>query len=246
MIKAIIIDDEQHCIHTLQHLLKKYQSVAVAASITDSRKAIEAIHIHKPDIVFLDIEMPFMNGFQVMEGLDEINFQLLFTTAYDQYAIKALRMNAIDYLLKPIDREEFDNAMKNVFDRALSLSAEQTQHLLKSVRSNNLATIALSTGEGLIFVNVDDIIYIEAKGAYTSIILKNNIKHLVSKNIATFTDMLENNPLFFRPHKSYIIHLKAIQKYIRGDGGEIIMQDNTSIPLSRIRKQDFLSLFSRI
>lgn len=246
MIKAIIIDDEKHCIITLEHLLSQFENIKILASTQDSSEAKSLIEQHKPDIVFLDIEMPILNGFDVLQQFEELSFKVIFTTAYDQYAIKALRLNALDYLLKPIDKKEIELALEKYNSQELNNTKEQVQNLHQFINGKMQDTIALSTQEGLLFVKIDDIMYLEASSCYTYIVMNDKTKHLASKTMATFEEVLGDNPLFFRAHKSHIINLKFIKQYIRGEGGEIIMQDGRNIALSRNKKQEFLNLFKKV
>lgn len=246
MIKAIIIDDEKHCIITLNHLLSQVKDLTVVATTQNSIQAKELIEKHKVDLVFLDIEMPEMNGFDVVNQFDKVNFKVIFTTAYDQYALKALRLNALDYLLKPIDLDDVNVAIQKFRDHSLHISKEQVQNLKMFSNGKVQETIAISSQEGLCFVKIEDIMYLEASSNYTYLIMNNNIKHLASKTMQTFEEVLDQNDTFFKCHKSYIINLKFIKQYIRGEGGELIMIDGKSIPLSRTRKQDFLNLFKKI
>lgn len=245
MIKAIIIDDEKHCIITLEHLLKQHKNVMVVATTQDSTNAKALIEEHQPDLVFLDIEMPKMNGFDVIAQFNPIPFKVIFTTAYDQYALQALRLNALDYLLKPIDDEEIATALDKFKNQEAAITTEQVQNLHLFTNGKLQDTIAISTQEGLFFVKIDNIMYLEADSNYTMIVMQDKSKHLASKTLATFEDVL-NNSLFFRSHKSHIVNLKFIKQYLRGDGGEIIMLDGKNIPLSRTKKQDFLDIFTRI
>jgi two-component system, LytTR family, response regulator len=246
MIKAIIIDDEKHCIVTLEHLIAQLDGIAIVASTQDSTQAKNLIEEHQPDIVFLDIEMPEMSGFDVINQFDKLPFKVIFTTAYDQYALKALRLNALDYLLKPISINDIQDALTKYENKELSISKDQIQNLHVFANGKMQDTIALSTQQGLLFVKIDDIMYLEASSCYTYIVMSDKTKHLASKTMATFEEVLNDNALFFRTHKSHIVNLKFIKQYIRGEGGELIMQDGNNIALSRNRKQEFLNLFKKI
>ena len=246
MIKVLLVDDEKHALVTLAHLLEKFTDVEVLAATQKSQDAKAMIELHKPDLVFLDIEMPFMTGFEVLEQFETLPFKVIFTTAYNHYAIKALRVNALDYLMKPVDAEELREALDKYINNELFTTPEQLQQLSKFSSDKVPDTLALSTQEGIHFVKVDDIMYLEASGCYTYLFMKNETKHLVSKNLAVFEEVLRENPVFFRPHKSHLINLKYIRQYIRGEGGELIMQNNSSITLSRNKKQEFLSLFHKV
>ncbi|MEP7257382.1 MAG: LytTR family DNA-binding domain-containing protein [Flavitalea sp.] len=248
MLNAVIIDDEEHCLKTLAWTLEQYCSkeVKLIGQFNDAELAIPGLSILQPDLLFLDIEMPRLNGIQMLEQCKDINFEVIFTTAYDQYAIKAIRLNAMDYLLKPIDKDELMAAVAKVKTKKLPVSRQQISHLQEVHKSKLLNKIALSTMAGLQFVNLDDVIRIEGESNYCNFYIKDKKKILLSKKLGDAEDLLKDNENFFRAHKSHIINLKYVEKYIRGEGGEIIMNDGTSISLSRGKKEEFLHLFSRI
>lgn len=246
MIKAILIDDEKHCIVTLEHLLKATGEVEILQTIQKSTEAEKAIRELKPDLVFIDIEMPELNGFEVLNQFENFQFKVIFTTAYNQYAIKALKMNALDYLLKPISPEDVAQSLEKYKSNPIELKKNQISNVYKFSGNNFQDTIALSVQEGLIFVKLDEIMYIEGSGSYSTIVMKNNEQHLVSKNLSLFEDVLAEHPSFFRPGKSYLVNLRYIKQYIRGTGGEVIMSNGKNISISRGRKHDFLNLFHKI
>jgi two-component system, LytTR family, response regulator len=246
MIKVIIIDDENHCIITLQHVLAQISEVEIVATTQDSTIAKTLIEKHQPHIVFIDIEMPQLNGFEVLHQFENLPFKVVFTTAYDQYAIKALRLNALDYLLKPIDKNDINIVIEKYKNQEINNNKEQLKNLHLFNHGAMQDTIALSTTKGLLFVKIEDIMYLEADSCYTHIVMHDNSKHLASKTMAAFEDVLQDNQLFFRAHQINIVNLKFVKQYIRGEGGEIIMQDGTNIALSRNRKQEFLNLFTRV
>jgi len=246
MIKAIIIDDEKHGIITLQHLISETENVSVVATTQDSTTAKELIEKHRPDIVFLDIEMPVMNGFEVLSQFDVLPFCVVFTTAYDQYAIKALKMNALDYLLKPISAKDLEDSIQKYKANEMQISKAQIAQVHQFAHGKVPDTLALSTQQGLIFIKIENISYLEADGSYTDIVMSDKIRHLASKPLSNFEDILQDNALFFRAQKSFIINLKNIKQYIRGEGGDIIMEDGKNIALSRNKKQEFLGLFHKI
>ena len=248
MLNAVIIDDEEHCLKTLAWTLEQYCSkeVKLIGQFNDAEKAISGLSILQPDLLFLDIEMPRLNGIQMLEQCKDISFEVIFTTAYDQYAIKAIRLNAMDYLLKPIDKDELISAIAKVKTKKQPVSRQQITHLQEVHKSKVLNKIALSTMAGLQFVNLDDVIRIEGESNYCNFHIKDKKKILLSKKLGDAEELLKDNENFFRAHKSHIINLKYVEKYIRGEGGEIIMNDGTSISLSRGKKEEFLHLFSRI
>jgi two-component system, LytTR family, response regulator len=244
--KIMIIDDEKHCIDTLFHHLSKIESVEIVATTQDSTTVKKLLDLHKPDLMLIDIEMPKLSGFEVLEQLEEINFKIVFTTAYDQYAIKALKLNAFDYLLKPISKKDIVELLQKYNDNQILSSKEQINNIQKFNNTKLQDTIAVSSNEGLHFLKIEDIMYFEATNCYTNIMMNNGSKFLISKTMGNFEDILQDNSLFFRVHKSFIVNLRYIKQYIRGEGGEIIMQDNTYITISRRRKQDFLDLFIKV
>lgn len=246
-IKAAIIDDENHGIKTMEHLLAKHcPEVQIVFTCNQSTKAKPLLELHAPELVFLDIEMPMMNGIELLQQFNPIPFKVIFTTAYDQYAIKAIRLNALDYLLKPVDKTELRNAVDEFINNNLETTAEQVQQLEHLQKSRILDTLALSTQQGLHFVKLADIMLLEAVSCYTNIVLKDGSKHLVSKTLAVLEEVLHDNPIFFRPHKSSIVNLQFIKQYIRGEGGEIVLQNDTRISISRNKKQEFLGLFTKV
>jgi two-component system, LytTR family, response regulator len=247
IIKAAIIDDEMHCLKTLRYQIEKqFKDIRIVFVTTDSKAAKSLVEQFKPDIVFLDIEMPEMNGLQFLAQFEDISFKVIFTTAYDQYAIKAIRLNALDYLLKPVDRHELEQAIEKYRrDKDKTTKEQVTQlHLFREKKIRD--TIALSSSQGLFFVKISDIMYLQGDDCYTHVIMNDGKKYLVSKTLANFDDILTDDNTFFRAHKSYIINLKFIKQYIRGDGGEILMADNNSVSLSRNKKEDFLKLFTKV
>ena len=237
---AIIIDDEFKGRIALSQKLHDYCSdvrlIGEAESGEDGIKLIEKL---KPDIVFLDIEMPRMDGFDMLHRLPQKNFDLIFTTAYDQYAIKAIKFAAFDYLLKPIDIEELKMAVSksNSPNRNTEKKLEVLDQNLFGKAS--LIRIAIPALEGLLFFSVSDIIHLEANRNYTTIYFNNTPKLVASKTLKEFEDMLPTD-IFFRTHHSHLINLNYIKRYIKGDGGQIEMHDGAYVDVSRRKKEDFL------
>lgn len=246
MLNTIIIDDEEHCIKTLAWTLDQYckNDIRIVGKYEDPEDALKAIPASPPDLVFLDVEMPGMNGIELLERLGMVSFDVIFTTAYDSYAIKAIKMNALDYLLKPIDKDELVLAVNRV--KVKRNQNAENPHTSEVYAHRELNKIALSTLAGLQFVHLDDVIRIEGESNYCNFFLRDKKKILLSKKLGDAEALLKDNIYFFRAHKSHIINLKYVDKYIRGEGGEIIMQDGTSIALSRSKKDEFLRFFSRI
>jgi two-component system, LytTR family, response regulator len=245
--KALIVDDEEHCITTLKWTLKEYcKEVEVVAIASNGNEAITLIKQLKPDLIFLDVEMPNVNGIDMLQHFDSINFDVIFTTAYDQYAVRAIKLNALDYLLKPIDKDELMLAIEKVKIKQTQISKSQIESLQEVHKTKVANKIALSTAAGLQFVNLDNLVRIEGEGNYCNFVLNDKKKILLSKKLGDAEDILKDNTNFFRAHKSHIINLKFVEKYIRGEGGEIVMEDGTSIALSRNKKEEFLELFAKV
>lgn len=239
MINAIIIDDEPDCCESLSILLQRNcPEVNIAGTFYSAEKALLAINEIKPQLVFLDIEMPNMNGFEMLEKLSSIDFELIFTTSYDQYAIKAIRFSALDYLLKPIDREELQKAVQKVKSRLQKPLTQQLEILLQKINqpSNPIQRIALPTMEGLKLVPVDSIISCASEGNYTIFLLKDKQKIIVSRPLKEVEEMLEEYS-FFRVHHSYIVNMNEIDRFIKTDGGYLIMSDGSSVDVSRSKKE---------
>ena len=248
MIRCVIVDDENNCIEMLEWLLKTYcPQVTIDAMCSSAEQGLAAINKHKPDVVFLDIEMPRMNGFDMLEQFDKLSFDVVFTTAYDKFAIKAFRYSAVNYLLKPIDPDDLKETIRRLEDKKSVPTREQIELLLQHVKDVNKTTvprIALTTNDGMIFVSTQDIVYCEAESNYTNIVLAAGKKIMVSKVLKDIDEALAG-PDFFRVHNSFLINLNHIKKFVRGEGGYVVMDDNATISISRSRRQEFMELFSK-
>lgn len=246
MIHAVIIDDEQKCIETLEILLKMHcPDITLDAVCQSGEAGIKAINQHKPDVVFLDIEMPKMNGFDMLEKFEKIFFHVVFTTAYNQFAIKAFKYSALNYLLKPIDPDDLKATVSRIKELKNVPFREQFDILLHNIQINNKPQrIALSTGDGLVFVNTKDIMYCHSESNYTHVLLTSGEKYLLAKTIKEFEDTLSENN-FFRVHNSYVVNLDQVKKFVRGDGGYVVMNDGTQITIARARKEEFFALFDK-
>jgi two-component system LytT family response regulator len=248
MIRCILIDDESNSLEMMEWLLTNYcPEVKIEAMCNAAADGITAINRFKPDVVFLDIEMPHMNGFDMLEQFDKLFFDVVFTTAYDQFAIKAFRYSALNYLLKPVDPDDLKETIKRLELKQAAPSREQIELLMQGVKNMNRTTparIALTTNDGLIFVGTSEILYCAADSNYTTVVLDNNRKVMVSKTLKEIDDAL-SGPDFFRIHNSYLININRIKKFIRGEGGYVIMDNDVSIGISRLRRQEFMELFPR-
>ncbi len=246
MIHAVIIDDEPKCIETLAILIKMYcPDIIVDATCTGGADGIKAITEFKPDVVFLDIEMPKMNGFDMLEKLEKIFFHVVFTTAYNQFAIKAFRYSALNYILKPIDPDDLKATVTRIKELKTLPYKDQFEILLQSIQHNQKPQrIALSTGDGLVFVNTPEIMYCQSDSNYTNVILLSGEKYLLAKSLKEFEDTLSGND-FYRIHNSYLVNLNQVKKFVRSDGGYVIMNDGTQITIARARREEFFALFDK-
>ncbi len=239
MIKAILIDDEVHCLDTLSMLISDYcPEVQVMEQCVSAKKGLVAIDKYQPALVFLDIEMPIMNGFEMLEQFSEIPFAVIFTTSYDQYAIKAIRFSALDYLLKPIDPKELVAAVHKIQTQKHLPSTEQYQMLRNQIQhtESNFTRIAMPTAEGFELIPADQVIRCEADDNYTHMYLKNKSKIIACRTLKDIEDQLQDFSSFVRVHHSYIVNLNEVTKYIRGEGGYLVMSDGTTVNVSRSRK----------
>lgn len=247
MLKAIIIDDEEGARFTLSTLLEEYcPNISIIAQCSNVPEGVLAINKHTPDIVFLDIEMPEYNGFELVEFFKNVDFEIIFVTAYSQYAIRAFEVSAVDYLLKPVEIEQLQAAVEKASQKRSQANIMQRLDLMKSTyNGDEIKKIALPMSDGLMFVDVSEIVLFEADRAYTHVFLKNGSKITVSKPMRTFEDILENRQFIFRPHRSHLININYIKKYVRGDG-MIFMDNGVALPVSRERKQEFEALLKEL
>ena len=247
MIHCILIDDETNSLEMMEWLLKTYcPQVRIDAMCQSAEEGIKAIHQFHPDVIFLDIEMPHRNGFDMLEQFDKLFFEVVFCTAYDQFAIKAFKYSALNYLLKPVDPEDLKETIRRIEEKKSLPSKEQIDLLfqnLKQTAKPAVQRIALTTNDGMIFVSTADILYCEAESNYTSVVLENK-KVLVSKTLKEIDEALAG-PDFYRIHNSFLININQIQKFVRGDGGYVVMNDGKAVGISRSRRHEFMEMFSR-
>lgn len=246
MIKAIIIDDEAHCIDTLDMLLKEYcPEVQVMEQCRSAKKGLEAIAQIKPQLVLLDIEMPFMNGFEMLEQFTRIPFAIIFTTGYDQYAIRAIRFSALDYLLKPIDPKELIAAIHRVQLQKQLPATEQFDILFSRIQHKESAfrRMAVPTAEGYELIAAENILRCEADDNYTHLFLKDNRKITACRTLKEVEEQLQDFSYFVRVHHSWLVNMNEVTKYVRGEGGYVIISDGSSVSVSRSRKEALLKWF---
>lgn len=243
MLSAILVDDEESNVSSLKEKISRHcKELHIAALCYNATDAIAAINSLQPDVVFLDIEMPVMNGFLLLQNLTFKNFELIFTTAYDHYAIKAIRFSALDYLVKPIEIEELKYAVNRAIEKRSDItSAQQLEILLENLppRKNSFQKIAIPTTDGLQFIKIHDILYLEANMNYTFVVLTDSKKFIVCQTLKIFEDMLPADT-FIRIHNSYIINKHFAEKYIRGEGGQVVLSNGVTLDVSKRKKADFL------
>ena len=245
--RAIIIDDEPDCVRLMTLQLKMYcPQVEVIAECTSSEEGLKAIRNHAADIVFLDIEMPNMNGFQLLEAVGDINFAVVFVTAYDKFAVKAFKFSATDYLLKPTDAKDLQAAIQKV-ERSRKMDSRQMELLKQYLSPATTAKtfpdkIALPHQDGVVFVELSNILYCEADDNYTRFYLSNGQKHLISKTLRDIQEVLEERN-FLRISRQHLINLNQIAKFMKGEGSYVIMSDGQSINVARSQKDKLIEKF---
>lgn len=242
---TLIIDDEKQARNALRDLLQTdFQHIEILAEADGLEAAIEAIDLHKPDLIFLDINLGDGTGFQVLEQVQWKNFMVIFTTAYDQYAVTAFKLNAIDYLLKPVMAEDLKAAIEKAQDKITEKNMAQQLQWFKEMyhgNKNQEKKIVLTDNETIYFIRVQDIIRCQAEGTYTEFYIAPNQKITVSRSLKEYEDMLMPYD-FIRVHHSHLVNREKIQKYIKADGGSLLMEYNHHVPVSQRRKAVVLSM----
>jgi two-component system LytT family response regulator len=247
MIRAIIIDDENSAINVLSMLLKKKckDDVEVVATSNSPVEGKVLIEQHKPDLVFLDIEMPGMTGIDLVRSLPNPNFHVVFVTAYDAYAVEAFELSAIDYLLKPIGADKVErvvNKIKENIRKAQSHMNEQLKQLERILKINtngNENKIGVGMADKIVFVNIPEILYCEAQGNYTNVVLYDGKKIVASKTLGDFENQFAGKN-FFRIHHSYLINMNRVKEFQRHEGGYVMMENNIKLEVSKRKRKDFL------
>jgi two-component system, LytTR family, response regulator len=235
-IRSIIIDDEPNNVENLQLLLNQYcPEISIAATAMNADSGIEAINAFKPDLIFLDIQMPGKSGFDLLKAFTSINFEIIFITAYDQYGIQAIKFSALDYLLKPININELKLAVEKARQKIIAKQKDYNiVNLLEYIKSGNkeIPKIALPTLQEIMYVRVDNIIRCEASNNYTLFYLQNGEKVLVCKTLKEFAELLTPHN-FVRTHQSHLVNLHFVKSFLREDGGTLILTDQAKVPISR-------------
>jgi two-component system LytT family response regulator len=248
ILKTLIVDDEPDAVNFIRSIISEYcPALEVVGTANSAREGVMVIHEKQPDLVLLDVEMPHGSGFDLLVQFPEKKFDVIFITAFNHYAIQAIKFSAVDYILKPININEFIQAVTKVLEKRSTTSyrTERYEALFENLRTTPPPRLAIPTADGLEFLNPHDIIRIEADRSYSWFYLTGGKKILVSKNLKEFQDLL-NGRNFFRPHNSHLINLEHVKKYIRHEGNTAVMADGSHIPVSRNNRDLFLAMMTRL
>lgn len=244
MIKAILVDDEAHCNQSLMIELNEYcPEIEVVATFTSAEEALEGIRKLKPDVLFLDIEMPWMNGFELLKRLDYLDFEVIFITAYDAYAIEAFRYCAIDYLLKPIQTGLLQDAIHKVVNKKSQIfNNERFSALMHNLaKDKKNYKIVLPTSESLEVVSIDEIIRCKAENNYSFVFLKDGSHIFLAKSLKEIEQIIQSDQ-FFRVHQSHLVNTQYIRKYVRSEGGYLLLTDGSQVSVSKSNKERLINL----
>ncbi|HLV38183.1 LytTR family DNA-binding domain-containing protein [Xanthomarina sp.] len=248
--KALIIDDENKARRLLQRLLEEEcKEIDAIFQASDLLEGIAIIEKEQPDIVYLDIEMPKYSGLQILEFFEgkPVSFQIIFTTAYSNYAIEAFKLSAIDYLMKPIDVQELKQATTKAIEVAKAYTINhKLEDLKKAFSQLALNKLVVEVPNGMLFISFEDVILFEADGMYTTIYLKDKTTELICKPLKHFVEQLHNQSYFYKPHRSYLINLKHIKAFSNKDGYHLIMQNNKTVPVSKTKKEEFETIIKQV
>ncbi len=248
MIKAIIIDDERDSVEFINSIINEYcPTVEVIGKAYSVLEGTDLLHNVKPDLVFLDVEMPDGTGFNLLENFPEKNFNVIFITAFNHYALQAIKFSAIDYILKPINIKEFVDGVEKVLQivKPENNINRSFSALMENLQASIPVKIAVSSSEGIEYVETSEIVRIKSDRSYSTIYLNEGREILVSKNLGEFQELLIGRN-FFRSHNSHLINLNYVKKYIRSDGGYILMKDKTAIPVSKSKKELFHQMMEKV
>ncbi|MBA3682611.1 MAG: response regulator transcription factor [Bacteroidetes bacterium] len=248
MIKTVIVDDENSCVEVLKELLAEYcKQITVIATGSSVDEGVQLINELKPDLVFLDIELKDQLSFAILDKLKDNNLHIIFTTAHEKYAVRAIKASCLEYLLKPVGATELVEAV-NKFEKTkqIAFNQKKIEILLENMATSatNINKIAVPCNDGYVFVNSNDIIYCEADLKYTNLYTVKNERIVSSKNLGEFEELLMANPSFFRCHKSFIVNVNFVKKFLKADS-QVQMQNDKLIDVSFRKKDEFLKLFDR-
>ncbi|MBN2867154.1 MAG: response regulator transcription factor [Flavobacteriaceae bacterium] len=243
--KAIIIDDEKRARHLLSNLIKEHcPSISEIYEASDLKAGVDLIKTELPDVAFLDIEMPNQSGLDILEYFpNQIDFKIIFVTAYNQYAIEAFKLSALDYLLKPVDITELKEAVLKAKEAVDTNNlSEQLNKLRDSLKQLSIDKIALEIPKGILFASHNDIIYFEADGMYTNVQLVEGKQKTICKPLKHFVEQLSKNAMYFKCHRSYLINLKYVEELVKDDGDYLLMSNQKRIPISKSKRDQFLEV----
>ncbi len=246
--KTLIVDDSKAQQELLAELISTHSDIEICGTCSSSDEALKAIVLHNPELIFLDVEMPGKSGFELLQSISKISFHVIFTTAYAKYAVDAFKVAALDFLLKPVSHEAMNDALTKYRSRTTSENAAaQINNLLENLRNSETETqkLALPTSNGYIFVRIGDIIRCQGQDNYTTFFLVDKNQIVVSRTMKDCEEMLSSYQ-FQRIHQSHLIHMKYLKRYVKGDGGEVELDDGTRLEVSRRKKEDFLEALRRI
>jgi two-component system, LytTR family, response regulator len=242
-IRVLLVDDEKPVRMALREIIQRnFDFVEIVGEAANIPEAVREVHTHKPDLLFLDIDMPGYTGLQILDFFNpqEVTFDIIFVTAYNEYALQAFKTSAFDYLLKPVNPEELKQTLQRYQSRQTNHKLAERVHLLKkSYDGEELTQLAISSVQGIEFIAMDTIVYLEASGTYTTIVMDDKSQVVSSKPIGEFEELLSKKSNFFRAHRSFIVNLNFVRKLSSKEGDIIIMSSGAEIPLSRYRKKDF-------
>lgn len=241
MLKTLIVEDEQHCIDALLEHLQPYKQIKILGIANNLSIAKQKIEQLKPDLLFLDIELPDGVSFELLAQFPTPNFQVIFTTGHNDYAIKAFRHSAVDYLLKPIEKKELDEAVRKVFSNRNDNQRQKLELMIKSLEKNTFSKLALPGIDSFELVEKKDIMYCEAEGSYTNIYTADTRKIVTTHPLKKLDSLLFESH-FFRLHKSHVININFIKKILKSDGGQVLMGNDEIVPIARRRKDEFFEL----
>jgi two-component system, LytTR family, response regulator len=242
MVTCIIVDDEHKSRESLKSLIETFcENISVATVCQDGAETLAAIGKYRPDIVFMDIQLQRETGFEILEKVDKMDFEVIFTTAFSEFAVKAFKFSAVDYLLKPIDINDLRKAIEKAQKKVLGNISARMEQLAQNLKGSSFKhfKLALPSHEGLVFINVNEIVYCEASGNYTNIVMDDGRKFVISRTLKEYDDLLGEHD-FFRIHNSYLINLNSIKRYIRGEGGQVVMKNDQHLDVAKLKKKHFL------
>ena len=243
-LRAILVDDEINSLQNLQQKLTEFcPAIHIVVTAQQPEEAILFIHHYKPDVVFLDIDMPRMNGFKMIEEIEDVDFEIVFTTAYNHYAVDAIRISAFDYLVKPVSVKDLQHCVDRLAEHKIHKTRERLD-VLKQGLSNSVSQedkIALPTTDGIDFIRIKEIIFIESDSQNSKVFLTDSKVLPVTKPLKELEELLTKYH-FYRINIPYLINLLSVKRYVHGDGGEVIMQNGETIPVAKRKKEEFLKL----